>query len=299
MFNDCAGFKRSRLRILGARFKIGSAYFCVAECECGSVKILRSHNVMNPKCNVQSCGCLNVETRHTAARTHGFTSYGEMRSEYRAWAAIKARCHVPTSAGYYKYGAKGISVCDRWRDSFENFIADMGVKPSPQHSIDRIDPRGNYEASNCRWATVQVQSRNKTNVAMLTFYGMTKSVPDWADISLVPCAVINNRLRRGYPAKMAVWTPAKQRAWHTKKIRVSDAALAVLRETGNHCVQFGDETLLHLIAERLGWPHEGPKTSDRVMTNLLSQPRDLVKVKTARFGGRGIAVYLPESVPVE
>lgn len=87
--------------------------------------------------------------------------------EYRIWASIKARCHIPTSTAYSEYGAKGIRMCDRWLNSFENFYADMGSRPSPEYSIDRKDGTKDYEPGNCRWATDNQQAwnqqRRKTN----------------------------------------------------------------------------------------------------------------------------------------
>ncbi|UOF79264.1 homing endonuclease [Caudoviricetes sp.] len=88
--------------------------------------------------------------------THGWTN----TREYRVWHDMRQRCNNPKNSRYEKYGARGISVCDRWQD-FSNFISDMGSRPGPEYSIDRINNDGNYEPSNCRWATRSVQQRNK------------------------------------------------------------------------------------------------------------------------------------------
>lgn len=82
-------------------------------------------------------------------------------SEYRAWCGIRQRCFNPANCRYEGYGGRGITVCDRWNQSFLAFFEDMGPRPSPNHSIDRIDNDGNYEPSNCRWATRSQQQRNK------------------------------------------------------------------------------------------------------------------------------------------
>lgn len=87
--------------------------------------------------------------------------------EYRSWAAAKARCVCPTNSRFNHYGARGIKFCQRWADSFESFLSDMGLKPSPKHEIDRIDNDGDYEPGNCQWATRSQQVRN-TRVTKLS-----------------------------------------------------------------------------------------------------------------------------------
>lgn len=102
--------------------------------------------------------------RSKSLRRHGHAARNPLaRSpEYRAWDAMKSRCYNPKARGYAGYGGRGIAVCDRWRYSFENFLADMGERPSPEHSLDRIDNDGNYEPGNVRWATRSEQQRNRT-----------------------------------------------------------------------------------------------------------------------------------------
>lgn len=99
--------------------------------------------------------------------------------EKSRWRAMKARCFNPNNRKYPRYGARGITVCERWL-VFENFLADMGPRPSPRHSIDRINNDGNYEPSNCRWATMPEQMRNSIAARWVTFNGETLTVTDWA-----------------------------------------------------------------------------------------------------------------------
>lgn len=127
---------------------------------------------------------------------------------------MKSRCHNPQHSRYAEWGGRGITVCERWRNSFANFLADMGELPSPFHSIDRIDPDGNYEPSNCRWATRSEQQRNRRDSTMLTFKERTQNTYDWADETGLPVYVIHNRLRNGWPVERILTTPVEEKFSH-------------------------------------------------------------------------------------
>ncbi len=108
--------------------------------------------------------------------------------EYQIWASMKDRCNNPNSQVYFKYGARGIKVCDRWLQGFENFYKDMGDKPTPQHSIDRKDNDGDYTTKNCRWATKTEQSINRNTKPGISGYrGVLKNGKKWSPHIALHC----------------------------------------------------------------------------------------------------------------
>lgn len=123
------------------------------------------------------------------------------------WQAMIARCTNPYSVGFKNYGGRGIYVCSRWL-VLENFLADMAPRPSPDHSIDRIDVNGPYRPDNCRWATKPQQLRNKTNNSNVTLMGVTLCITDWAQISRVKASTVLQRHASGMDAIRAITKPA-------------------------------------------------------------------------------------------
>lgn len=112
------------------------------------------------------CGCLQTEV---AERKGTLGQHG--RSEYHIWLGMMQRCHDPRNLSYWRYGGRGISVCDEWRESFTAFLAHVGDRPTPKHSIDRIDGNGNYEPGNVRWATKKEQARNRRSTLFVQWDG--------------------------------------------------------------------------------------------------------------------------------
>jgi hypothetical protein len=139
--------------------------------------------------------------------THGHSGRRRQTPEYRTWKGIKTRCFNQNCADYAAYGGRGITVCERWRSNFLNFLADMGPKPSPLHSIDRIDGTGAYEPGNCRWATSKEQSRNVIRNVVVEHNGVRLCLRDACAAVGIPYSTAKKRIRLGQSPQQAVSMP--------------------------------------------------------------------------------------------
>lgn len=128
-------------------------------------------------------------------------------AEYSVWRDMRNRCYNENTDRYDIYGGRGITVCDRWRTSFDAFLEDMGPRPSEEHSIDRIDVNGNYEPANCRWATRKEQGRNRRDNRLLTWSNETKTLSAWSEETGIEPDTITERLRRGWTIEATLTTP--------------------------------------------------------------------------------------------
>lgn len=187
--------------------RYGTRWLC--QCVCGTKRPVRTSHLRSRAS--KSCGCIHQHGESRISRSqHGMY----LSPEYRAWAHMIERCHNPGAQSYANYGGRGIRVCERWRVSFVAFMADMGQRPSPHHSIDRFpDNNGNYEPENCRWAIPKQQMRNTRRNRLLTHAGKTMCLTDWALETGLNYVTILGRLRRGWSVGQALSTPpAKPKA---------------------------------------------------------------------------------------
>lgn len=148
------GFVFGRLTVVGEASPNGKKSFWICRCSCGAEKTVRLDHLRSGR--VVSCGCFRSEAAKKRKKTHGLSG----TRPYRIWRDMINRCHYDKYKERHLYGGRGIVVCDRWRNSFDSFYSDMGQPPDGK-SIDRINPDGNYEPGNCRWATAKEQAANR------------------------------------------------------------------------------------------------------------------------------------------
>lgn len=177
-------------------------------CDCGTTKSVTLISMQQGL--TRSCGCLHRETAAAVGRRgtkHGHKTTAGASAEYNTWQSMLARCRNPASKDFDRYGGRGIMVCERW-ESFENFLADMGPRPSPKHTLDRFPKQdGNYEPDNCRWATATEQARNRRNNRLLDYRGRTAPMVELAEACGIRPGTVQLRLRRGWTVAEALETP--------------------------------------------------------------------------------------------
>jgi len=195
---DMVGHVYGRLTVLHeiGRRDAGRMYLCV--CVCGNFKSTAAAWLRSG--NTTSCGCRVLDG--SIRRRHGMKN----TKEYMIWKEMKRRCLNPNNPSYSRYGGRGIRLCERWH-LFDNFIADMGRRPSAELSLDRIDNDGHYEPGNCRWATINEQARNRSNNRMISLDGSVTTLAELAEKSSVTPQHMRGRLRDGWPVDLAVSVP--------------------------------------------------------------------------------------------
>lgn len=181
--------------IKGKDGKNRSTYRCL--CDCGAIFIVRKYAITSG--NTKSCGCYRkvmTQARGKANLKLGVSTDPAMIRTYASWRSMLGRCYHQGNASYKRYGGMGVTVCQRWR-KFENFLADMGPRPGPEYSIDRIDNTKGYAPSNCRWATRKEQARNRTSSVFATYNGVTRNATEWAAMYGISVSSMCKRLKLG------------------------------------------------------------------------------------------------------
>lgn len=185
------------IELLGRK---GSEDYWLCLCDCGKQRKVTNHEL---KYRAKSCGC-----KTKPRLTHGLTG----TKEHNIWVNIKQRCLNPNVPAYKNYGGRGITICDRWLNSFENFLEDIGLSPTPQHSIDRIDNNKGYEPSNCRWATDSEQMKNRryfrNNGKLISYSNELLTIRELAKKYGLKPATLYKRLDNNWTIEEAVSTPA-------------------------------------------------------------------------------------------
>jgi hypothetical protein len=143
------------------------------QCDCGNKKEITAANLVSGMS--KTCGCERVETARKTFTKHGYRSH----PMYHRWAAMMQRCYDENSHEFKNYGARGIKVCERWKESFWNYAEDLGLPPFPSASIDRVVNDGDYCPENCRWVSNKEQSTNRRTTKILEFNGKKMCIADW------------------------------------------------------------------------------------------------------------------------
>lgn len=190
---NLSGQKFNKLFVIGfcGLENRNAKWFC--KCECGNLAKVSASCLKSG--HTKSCGCLFFEAVKASNRKHGHSGYTKTKT-YGIWSSMRERCTNTNNKTYKNYGSRGITVCERWQ-VYENFLADMGERPSKEHSLDRIDNDGNYCPENCRWATKKQQANNTRSNRFLTLDGITLTMAQWGDKTGIGGDLIYNRLKKG------------------------------------------------------------------------------------------------------
>lgn len=206
---DVTGKRYGRLVVIGPFRVVKKKRQWLCRCDCGVEKYVALFSL---RCGrTISCGCRLREINSNGQATHGHTRGGKFSPEYRTWTAILQRCLSERNVSYPEYGGRGITVCERWRRSFESFLEDMGPKPFGMQ-IDRIDTNGHYEPGNCRWVSPRENNLNRRNIRWIDFDGRRQTMSDWAAEVGISAGAMSHRIARSdWTLEQALTTPRLSR----------------------------------------------------------------------------------------
>lgn len=206
--NDLSGQTFGRLHVLGVDDRESRHTYFLCQCDCGNIISTRSDALTSGA--TVSCGCKKREqdrvnlTAHHSHKMSGSRIYG-------TWIGMKMRCYNKRDTKYYRYGGRGISVCDEWRNSFKSFY-EWSIENgySEELTIDRINNDGNYEPSNCRWSTMSEQCNNRSSCVYLTIGNSTRTITEWCSIFEVDPSVVFARHKRiGFYSVESLFRPTR------------------------------------------------------------------------------------------
>lgn len=225
-----AGDRFLRLVVLRV-WRDGKNYRAEVRCDCGAERVVLCSNLVNG--HTRSCGCYRRE--HPSGVTHGQTD----SPEYHSWRSMQQRCYYRRSINFANYGGRGVTVCVRWRESFEAFLADMGFRPSLDYSLDRVDNEGSYTCGkcdeciakgapmNCRWADRRAQARNTRVNVWLTLNGERRLARDVCAEHGVTRQMFRKRVQQGWQDVVAATTPASPE--RLRRARIAQATIRARR----------------------------------------------------------------------
>lgn len=197
---DVVGQTFARLTVIANEPTRDGRSYIRCLCSCGNELVTMATSVRRGL--TKSCGCLNAEHRGRGLRyKHGASN----TVEYRLFRDMCNRCYLPSRNCYKNYGGRGIIVSPEWRHDFEQFLKDMGPRPSPLHSIDRIDNDGPYSKDNCRWATREEQANNMRSNRLLTWNGQTQTMAEWCKLYDKDYMRVQSRLNQGWTLEDALF----------------------------------------------------------------------------------------------
>lgn len=200
---DLTGKRFGSLTVMSRDPNRKSYWLC--QCDCGQETSVFHSNLQRE--HTRSCGCLGSrQTIGNRVRKHGMTR----APEYKPWKSILQRCLNPRDAAFKDYGGRGITVCESWQHSFESFYADMGPRPTPEHSIDRIDNNLGYGPSNCRWSTQTEQCNNKRNNRIVEYLGEQMTLTEASIRAGLRPGTVIMRVHTGWTVERALTTPIRK-----------------------------------------------------------------------------------------
>jgi len=209
---DLSGQRFGMLVVLNSEGRINGCLAWRCQCDCGNSTLVPSRRLNSG--HTRSCGCY----QRTSKFKHGHGQKENRSSEYHSWSNMISRTTNPRATNYEYYGGRGINVCDRWLESFDNFLSDMGRKP-PGSSLDRIDNSKGYSPENCRWADRKTQQSNMRNSRLYSLNGETCCINEWARRYKIPSRTLYARVTQlGFTLEEAVAIP--RNAWATRRARL-------------------------------------------------------------------------------